>query len=138
MKTFYIKTFGCQMNVYDGQRIVSMLRDRGMTATDDVALADIIILNTCAVREKATNKVFSELGRIRDRKKPGALFGIVGCVAREAGADANEQVRHNVDGHLPGSDPFQRQIVAFHEFHGVLRELADLLLLFRADFGHWE
>ena len=76
------------MNVYDGWRIAAMLDARGMTQTDSPADADIIILNTCSVREKATNKVFSELGRIRDVKKPDALFGIVGCVARESGADA--------------------------------------------------
>jgi len=90
--TFYIKTFGCQMNVYDGQQIEKMLRARGLTATDDVAAADLIILNTCAVREKASNKVFSELGRIRDAKKPDALFGIVGCVAREEGANAFKRI----------------------------------------------
>ena len=80
------------MNVYDGLRIASMLRDRGLLQTEEVATADIIILNTCAVREKATNKVFSELGRIRDRKKPGALLGIVGCVARESGPDAFRRI----------------------------------------------
>lgn len=88
MKTFYIKTFGCQMNVYDGQRICAMLMAHGLTPTDDVATADLIVLNTCAVREKASNKVFSELGRIRDHKKPDALFGIVGCVAKEEGANS--------------------------------------------------
>ena len=80
------------MNVYDSWRIAAMLDARGMTATKDVADADIIILNTCSVREKATNKVFSELGRIRDTKKPGALFGIVGCVARETGANAFHRI----------------------------------------------
>ncbi|MDR1207201.1 MAG: tRNA (N6-isopentenyl adenosine(37)-C2)-methylthiotransferase MiaB [Rickettsiales bacterium] len=92
MQKFYIKTFGCQMNVYDGQRITSMLRGRGLIQTESVADADIIILNTCSVREKASNKVFSCLGRIRDSKKPGALFGIVGCVARESGADAFRRI----------------------------------------------
>lgn len=92
MKKFFIKTFGCQMNVYDGQRIAAMLAARGMTETDDVSDADIIILNTCAVRAKATDKVFSALGRIRRAKKPDALFGIVGCVAREAGADAFRRI----------------------------------------------
>ncbi|MDR1696784.1 MAG: tRNA (N6-isopentenyl adenosine(37)-C2)-methylthiotransferase MiaB, partial [Rickettsiales bacterium] len=92
MKSFYIKTFGCQMNVYDGQRIAAMLSARGLNATDKIDDADKIILNTCSVREKATNKVFSELGRIRDRKKPDALFGIVGCVARESGADAFRRI----------------------------------------------
>jgi len=92
MKTFYIQTFGCQMNVYDGQRIAAMLAARGLQQTQDVSAADIIILNTCAVRAKATDKVFSALGRIRRAKKPDALFGIVGCVAREAGADAFRRI----------------------------------------------
>lgn len=63
-----------------------------MVRTDNVADADIIILNTCAVRAKATDKVFSALGRIRRAKKPTALFGIVGCVARESGADAFRRI----------------------------------------------
>ena len=92
MKRFYIHTFGCQMNVYDGQRIAGMLTSRGMKQTDKVSEADIIILNTCAVRAKATDKVFSALGRIRNEKKPDALFGIVGCVARESGADAFRRI----------------------------------------------
>ena len=80
------------MNVYDGQRIAAMLVHHGLTQTDDVTDADIIILNTCSVREKATNKVYSALGRIRKEKKPTALFGIVGCVARESGADAFKRI----------------------------------------------
>ena len=92
MKKYFIKTFGCQMNVYDSWRIAAMLNARGMTATKSVADADIIILNTCSVREKATNKVFSELGRVRDAKKPDAIFGIVGCVAREVGAAAFHRI----------------------------------------------
>ena len=80
------------MNVYDGQRIAAMLAARGYESTETVADADIIILNTCAVRAKATDKVFSALGRIRAEKKPDALFGIVGCVARESGADAFRRV----------------------------------------------
>jgi len=92
MKKFFIHTFGCQMNVYDGQRIAAMLTAHGMTQTNDMTQADIIILNTCAVRAKATDKVFSALGRVRRAKKPDALFGIVGCVAREAGADAFRRI----------------------------------------------
>ena len=80
------------MNVYDGQRIAAMLKTRGMVETDNVTDADLIILNTCAVREKATNKVYSALGRIRRAKKESALFGIVGCVARESGADAFKRI----------------------------------------------
>ena len=80
------------MNVYDSMRIAAMLRARGMVMADKIPDADIIILNTCAVRAKATDKVYSELGRIRLIKKPDALMGIVGCVARESGADAFKRV----------------------------------------------
>lgn len=92
MKKFFIQTFGCQMNVYDGIRISGMLENIGMIQTDIIEDADLIILNTCSVREKATNKVFSSLGRIRDKKKKNALFGIVGCVAREAGQNAFKRI----------------------------------------------
>lgn len=92
MQKFFIQTFGCQMNVYDGQRIAAMLEKHGLEQTDKVEDADIIILNTCSVREKATNKVYSALGRIRRAKKDSAIFGIVGCVARESGADAFKRI----------------------------------------------
>lgn len=80
------------MNVYDGQRIAAMLSAHGFSQTNDIADADVIILNTCSVREKATNKVYSALGRIKRAKKPSALFGIVGCVARESGAEAFQRI----------------------------------------------
>ena len=92
MKKFFIQTFGCQMNVYDSWRIAAMLEHHGLSQTDNIPDADIIILNTCAVRAKATDKVFSALGRIKRAKKPSALFGIVGCVAREAGATAFRRI----------------------------------------------
>ena len=80
------------MNVYDGWRIASMLEHHGFVRTEQIPDADIIILNTCAVRAKATDKVYSALGRIRRAKKPSALFGIVGCVARESGTDAFRRI----------------------------------------------
>ena len=89
---FFIQTFGCQMNVYDGQRIAAMLESKNWIQTDDVSDADLIILNTCAVRAKATDKVYSALGRIRRAKKESALLGIVGCVARESGNDAFRRI----------------------------------------------
>ena len=92
MKKFFIQTFGCQMNVYDGQRIAAMLEKHDLIETDSIEDADIIILNTCAVRAKATDKVYSALGRIRRAKKENALLGIVGCVARESGADAFRRI----------------------------------------------
>ena len=92
MQKFFIQTFGCQMNVYDGERIAAMLEKYGFTQTDQIKDADIIILNTCAVRAKATDKVYSALGRIRRAKKESALLGIVGCVARESGSDAFRRI----------------------------------------------
>ena len=89
---FFIQTFGCQMNVYDSQRIAAMLESMNWISTDDISDADLIILNTCAVRAKATDKVYSALGRIRRAKKESALLGIVGCVARESGADAFRRI----------------------------------------------
>jgi len=89
---FFIQTFGCQMNVYDSQRIANMLESQNWIQTDDVNNADLIILNTCAVRAKATDKVYSALGRIRRAKKESALLGIVGCVARESGAEAFHRI----------------------------------------------
>ena len=80
------------MNVYDSERIAAMLEKYGFTQTDQVEDADIIILNTCAVRAKATDKVYSALGRIRRSKKESALLGIVGCVARESGSDAFKRI----------------------------------------------
>ena len=81
------------MNVYDGLRIASMLECHGYVRTDNISDADIILLNTCAVRAKATDKVYSALGRIRRAKKPNAIYGIVGCVARESGADAFRKIK---------------------------------------------
>ncbi len=81
------------MNVYDGMRIAAMLEHHGFEQTENVSDADIILLNTCSVRAKATDKVYSALGRIRRAKKPNAIYGIVGCVARESGADAFRKIR---------------------------------------------
>ncbi|MEO8921253.1 MAG: tRNA (N6-isopentenyl adenosine(37)-C2)-methylthiotransferase MiaB [Caldimonas sp.] len=83
----FIKTFGCQMNVYDSDKMVDLLRESaGYEATDDVEAADLILFNTCSVREKAEEKVFSDLGRVKHLKAKGALIGVGGCVASQEGA----------------------------------------------------
>jgi tRNA-2-methylthio-N6-dimethylallyladenosine synthase len=64
-KTFKIKSFGCQMNVYDGERMAELLGDRGMTAAGEGEGADLVVLNTCHVREKAAEKAYSDVGRLR-------------------------------------------------------------------------
>jgi tRNA-2-methylthio-N6-dimethylallyladenosine synthase len=85
----YIKTFGCQMNEYDSDKMADVLRaTRGMEKTDDPAQADLILFNTCSVREKAQEKVFHDLGRVRQFKRanPQVLIGVGGCVASQEGA----------------------------------------------------
>lgn len=89
MKKFLIQTFGCQMNVYDSQRLNDTLSAKGWTPTTTLVDADLVILNTCAVREKASEKVFSALGRIdkyKRRKNPDLKIAVIGCVAKEMGA----------------------------------------------------
>jgi tRNA-2-methylthio-N6-dimethylallyladenosine synthase len=83
----FVKTFGCQMNVYDSDRMVDVLRAAaGYEPTSDVDQADLILFNTCSVREKAQEKVFSDLGRVKHLKASGALIGVGGCVASQEGA----------------------------------------------------
>ena len=84
----YVQTFGCQMNEYDSARMVDVLRESaGLEPTDDPEQADVVLLNTCSVREKAQEKVFSHLGVWRELKqrKPGLVIGVGGCVASQEG-----------------------------------------------------
>lgn len=87
-KKYYIKTFGCQMNVYDSNRIAGILQNLGYTEASNAKSADLIIFNTCHIREKAAEKVFSDLGRIyllkQERAEQGldTIIGVVGCVVQ--------------------------------------------------------
>lgn len=86
-KKVFIKTFGCQMNEYDSDKMADVLRAaEGYEPTTDVEQADLILFNTCSVREKAQEKVFSDLGRIKHLKAKGTLIGVGGCVASQEGA----------------------------------------------------
>ena len=86
-KKLYIKTFGCQMNEYDSDRMVDVLAAEGIEKTDSPEDADVILFNTCSVREKAQEKVFHDLGRVRLLKqaKPDLVIGVGGCVASQEG-----------------------------------------------------
>lgn len=89
LQKLYIKTYGCQMNEYDSSKIADVLKEHHqVTLTDNAEEADILVLNTCSVREKAQEKVFSDLGRWRElkQKKPHVLIGVGGCVASQEGA----------------------------------------------------
>jgi tRNA-2-methylthio-N6-dimethylallyladenosine synthase len=86
-KKVYIKTFGCQMNEYDSDKMADVLRAaQGYEPTSDVEQADLVLFNTCSVREKAQEKVFSDLGRVKHLKAKGVLIGVGGCVASQEGA----------------------------------------------------
>ncbi|WP_413717304.1 tRNA (N6-isopentenyl adenosine(37)-C2)-methylthiotransferase MiaB [Silicimonas sp. MF1-12-2] len=88
-KKLFIKTYGCQMNVYDSERMAEQLGGEGYVRTETAEDADMILLNTCHIREKAAEKVYSELGRFRPLKeaKPDLKIGVAGCVAQAEGAE---------------------------------------------------
>ena len=87
-KKVFIKTFGCQMNEYDSDKMTDVLgAAQGYEPTQNVEEADLILFNTCSVREKAQEKVFSDLGRVRHLAKKGVLIGVGGCVASQEGAE---------------------------------------------------
>ena len=86
-KKVFIKTFGCQMNEYDSDKMTDVLHAaQGYEATQDIEQADLILFNTCSVREKAQEKVFSDLGRVKHLKAKGVKIGVGGCVASQEGA----------------------------------------------------
>ena len=92
-KRLFIKTYGCQMNVYDSERMADVLRPLGYATTDDAAEADFVILNTCHIREKAAEKIYSELGKLREmrdkRRQAGRdmTIAVAGCVAQAEGEE---------------------------------------------------
>ena len=103
----YVATFGCQMNEYDSDRMVRLLADHGFTQTGDVRQADLILLNTCSIREKAEQKVYSLLGRMRPLKesRPNLIIGVGGCVAQQHGERLLKQL------------PFVDLVLGTHAIH---------------------
>ena len=93
-QTFRVKSFGCQMNVYDGERMGEMLSAKGMRPALDGADADLVVLNTCHIREKAAEKVYSDIGRLRKTDGPVPTIAVAGCVAQ---AEGEEIVRRAPD-----------------------------------------
>ena len=90
-KTFHVKSFGCQMNVYDGERMAELLGAQGMSAAADGAEADLVVLNTCHIREKAAEKAYSDVGRLRREDGSKPLVALAGCVAQAEGAEAKRR-----------------------------------------------
>ena len=90
-KTYSIKNYGCQMNVYDGERMAEMFESQGMTPADEKANADLVVLNTCHIREKAAEKVYSEIGRLRRKDGTSPVIAVAGCVAQAEGGEISRR-----------------------------------------------
>ena len=86
-QSYHVKSFGCQMNVYDGERMAELMVDSGMHAAASAQDADLVILNTCHIREKATEKVYSDIGRLKRDDGSRPMIAIAGCVAQAEGAE---------------------------------------------------
>ena len=92
-KSYFVKSFGCQMNVYDGERMAELLDDKGLAPADDADAADLVVLNTCHIREKAAEKVYSDIGRLRRDDGSTPMIAIAGCVAQAEGAEIPRRAR---------------------------------------------
>ena len=90
-KTFKIKNFGCQMNVYDGERMADLLGATGMSAAAEGEDAELVVLNTCHIREKAAEKAYSDIGRLRREDGSRPLIALAGCVAQAEGSEAKRR-----------------------------------------------
>jgi tRNA-2-methylthio-N6-dimethylallyladenosine synthase len=90
-KTFYIETFGCQMNVHDSEKVCGTLVSRGYQAVDTADQAGLVLYNTCSIRDKAEQKVFSRLQNFKRQRAAGQVFGVLGCVAQHQGEGIFEQ-----------------------------------------------
>ena len=134
MKKLYIKTFGCQMNVYDSERMRDVLAPTGYMPTEALDEADMVILNTCHIREKASEKVFSDLGRLRQIKTRAAeqqnrqmLIAVAGCVAQAEGDEITKrapwvdmvvgpQTYHRLPELVAKADPASRRSIVDTDF----------------------
>lgn len=92
MPRIYIETYGCQMNVADSQLVLGVLAREGYVAVDDPAAADVVLVNTCAVRDHAEQKVLSRVGELKRCKRPGGVLGVVGCMAQRLGPRLLERI----------------------------------------------
>src|SRR5579862_2629071 len=93
MKTFYIETFGCQMNVHDSEKVIGTLIHQGYSQVDTPEEAELILYNTCSIRDKAEQKVFHRLQQFK-RNGKGKVFGVLGCVAQQEGEKIFDKAPH--------------------------------------------
>src|SRR5215467_5472575 len=93
-KTFYLETFGCQMNVHDSEKVVGTLIQEGYRQVESVEQAELILYNTCSIRDKAEQKVFHRLADFKKLQAEGKKFGVLGCVAQQEGERIFERAPH--------------------------------------------
>ena len=93
-KTFYLETFGCQMNVHDSEKVIGTLLHEGYRQVESVEQADLILYNTCSIRDKAEQKVFHRLADFKKLQASGKKFGVLGCVAQQEGEKIFERAPH--------------------------------------------
>jgi tRNA-2-methylthio-N6-dimethylallyladenosine synthase len=93
-RTVYVETYGCQMNVSDSELMIGRLTDSGYTAVDSPDGADVMLVNTCAIREHAERRVIGRLGELKRFMKPGAVMGVTGCMAQRLGPALLDRARH--------------------------------------------
>jgi tRNA-2-methylthio-N6-dimethylallyladenosine synthase len=94
MKTFYIETFGCQMNVHDSEKVIGTLLSQGLFAGGNARIRRLVLYNTCSIRDKAEQKVFSRLQQFKKDHGAGKVFGVLGCVAQQEGQRVFEKAPH--------------------------------------------
>src|SRR5579875_4152255 len=94
MKTFYIETFGCQMNAHDSEKVVGTLLQHGYSQVEEPAEAELVLYNTCSIRDKAEQKVFHRLQQFKRESGKGKLFGVLGCVAQQEGEKIFDRAPH--------------------------------------------
>src|SRR5437763_11806095 len=94
MKTFYIETFGCQMNAHDSEKVVGTLLQQGYSQVEEPEQAELVLYNTCSIRDKAEQKVFSRLQQFKRTAGKGKVFGVLGCVAQQEGERIFERAPH--------------------------------------------
>src|ERR1700693_2894718 len=94
MKTFYIETFGCQVNAHDSEKVIGTLVSDGYTQVQQLEEADLVLYNTCSIRDKAEQKVFHRLADYKALQKQGKKFGVLGCVAQQEGEKIFERAPH--------------------------------------------
>src|SRR6202142_3558300 len=93
-KTFYIETFGCQMNAHDSEKVVGTLLAKGYSQVETPEAADLVLYNTCSIRDKAEQKVFNRLQNFKRAAGQGKIFGVLGCVAQQEGEKIFDRAPH--------------------------------------------